>query len=63
MNVANDLFLPTPEEELEALRVQYMQAVAILREVKGLAHKFARSGNPGRADAGRHLLQLLEPQR
>lgn len=48
---------------IEELAAEYEKAVAILRAVRQVAHKFARSGNPGRADAGRHLLQLLEPQR
>lgn len=48
---------------IEELAEEYRKAVAILREVKRLGHKFARSKNPGRADAGYHLLQLLEPQR
>lgn len=46
---------------IEELAVEYQKAVAILREVKRLGYKFARSQNPGRADAGRHLLQLLTP--
>lgn len=58
---SRDLFL-VPEEESD-IEQEYRKAVAILWDVKAYARRLARSGNPGRSDAGRALLSLLEPQK
>lgn len=59
-DVSNDLFLKTPEEELAELRADYVKAIAIIRQVRRFARECARSGNPGRRDAGTRILEFLE---
>lgn len=63
MDVSNDLFLKTPEEELAELRADYVKAIAIIRQVEWFAKELARSGNPGRRDAGTRILKFLEVNR
>lgn len=60
LDVSSDLFLPTESEEMAELRADYVKAIAIIRQVRRFARECARSGNPGRRDAGTRILEFLE---